>query len=124
MIPKIQAFAVVSILALSGTAHAQECSRPPEPDIPDGASAELKQMVETKSAVETHIKETEAYLSCVEKQEKAALEEAAKNEEKLSPEERKTYVKRYNAAVESMKRIAADFNTALKTYCKQNPDNC
>jgi len=115
---KIQALAFVSTLALAGAAQAQDCSRPPEPTIPDGTAAEQQEMVETKQAVETYIKETEAYLACVEKQEKAALAEAKQNEEELPAEERNAYVKRYNAAVETMKMVAQEFNKQLKAYLK------
>lgn len=117
---KLQALAFAGTLVLAGAAQAQEeCSRPPEPDIPDGASASRDEMVKAQQAVQEYVKETEAYIACVNKAEKNALAEAKKNEDvKLSAKERKAYVKRHNAAVESLKRIANRFNKQLSAYQK------
>lgn len=119
---KTQALALVLALTFTGAVHAQECTQPSKPAVPNGASAERQEMVEAQQAVQKYVKTMESFLACIEKQEKAARKKAQANDEKLPAERRKAYAKRYNAGVEALKMVAQEFNKQLKAYQKSQSD--
>jgi hypothetical protein len=74
----IVSFLTVAV-AVAGGVQAQECSQPTKPNVPDGASAERKEMVQAQQAVQKYVKAMEGYLACIDKQQKAAMKEAKDN---------------------------------------------
>ena len=114
----IRIFSLALALAFAGGVQAQECSRPAKPNVPDGASAERKEMVQAQQAVQKYVKAMEGYLACIDKRQKAAMKKAKANDEKLSAERRKALGKRYNTGVKNLKTIAQEFNKQLKAYQK------
>lgn len=111
----IHALTLLSTIALAGVAHA-ECSRPPEPTVPDGASASQEEMVQGQQDVKSFVEETNAFLDCLEAEEKEATAAAEEAEEPLTAEQRNTYVDRYNAAVDVMQKVAESFNAELRVF--------
>ena len=119
---KISALALLSSIALAGAAHA-ECSRPPAPTIPDGASASQEEMVAGQKAVKAFVSETNTFLDCLEKEEKDAAAKAEAAGTPMKPEDHNVYVERYNAGVDDMQKVADSFNMQLHTYLDKNKKN-
>jgi len=118
----IHALSLFSALALAGVAHA-ECSRPPEPTIPDGATATQDEMVKSQQAVKTFVKETTAYVDCVDTEEKEAAAKLEGTDTPMTPEQHNTYVDRHNAGVDAMQKVAENFNAQLRIFLdKQKAD--
>jgi hypothetical protein len=111
----IHALALFSTVALAGAAHAA-CSRPPEPTIPDGASASQEEMVQGQQAVKAFVKDTTAYVDCVDAEEKDVAAKAEGTDTPMTPEQHNGYVDRHNAGVDSMQKVAEAFNAQLRVY--------
>lgn len=112
----VPAFAIGLMLALpvAAPALADDCTRPPAPTVPQGATASNDQMVAASGAVKTYMAETESYLSCLQAQE-------ALMKDQLTPELQQDMLNRYNSAVESMEAVAAEYNQAVRDYKAANP---
>ena len=106
-----------AILFFSSAAVA--CDYPARADITPGSSASKEEMLESQKAVKAYITAMETYLACLEQQEADAV--AGLGE--LSEEEKATrdaaFTKKYNAAVEQMEIIAAQFNEEVRAYKAQ-----
>ena len=87
----------------AGYAIAESCSEPSDVQLPDGASASTDEMVAGQQAVKKYIADGEAFLSCMEKEEKA-------NADSLTDEAKKANVERYNVVVDKMQVLAQNFN--------------
>lgn len=97
-------------------ALADDCSRPPAPAVPNGAQASNDAMVTAHGAVKSYMGDTQAYLDCLEQ-----LETRHQETKTLTPEMKQEYATRYNAAVDSMETVAAEFNQAVRDYKAANP---
>lgn len=100
---------VLGILTLS-TAAAQDCTRPPAPTVPDGATASRDRMIAGSQAVQEYMAATESYLGCLK------VEESLIPPEELTAEVRQSTIERHNAAVDDMNRVAEAFNQAVRAY--------
>lgn len=73
-------------------------------------------MLEGQRGVKTYVAAMEVYLECIVEEEKAALAAI----EDLQPEDEQQRAdamnKKYNAAVDEMERIAAQFNAEVQAY--------
>lgn len=73
-------------------------------------------MLEGQRGVKTYVAAMEVYLECIVEEEKVALAEI----EDLQPEDEQQRAdamnKKYNAAVDEMERIAAQFNAEVQAY--------
>jgi len=103
------AFLFVSQIALS-------CDYPSKISLVNGTTASKEEMIEAQKGVKSFVSDMEAYLACIleeEKQARDALEE-------LSPEDEQQREgmlnKKYNAAVEEMEKVAAQFNAEVQAY--------
>lgn len=92
------------------------CDYPEHTTIPNGKSATKDEMVAGQRGVKKFMADMEEYLACIEeedKQDRAGIEEPdpivdAQRDEML--------VKKHNAAVEDMEKVAAQFNDEVRTY--------
>jgi hypothetical protein len=99
------------LLLVSSLAFA-ECTQPAAPELPDGSTAELADMVEGQKAVKTYVDATEGengYLACLTAEGEAAGE-------KEEAEAKMARIEKYNAAVGDMEKVATDFNEQIRTY--------
>lgn len=104
--------ATVTILAPVALA----CDYPERVSIPKGNSASKEEMVAGQRGVKKFMADMEAYLACIEEedeQNRAGIEEPdpiveAQRDEML--------VKKHNAAVEDMEKVAAAFNEEVRAY--------
>jgi hypothetical protein len=110
-------------LALGSTASvADDCTPPPMPGLPDGATASLEQMLAGQKAVKDYQAANSEFRACLEPKVSAAEVDSladAENEEiqatlkKLNDE--------YNNSVSEEEKLAESFNTELREYKEANP---
>ena len=96
------------------------CDYPDRAEITSGASASKDEMLASQKSVKAYMTAMETYLACLEKEEADAV--AGLSE--LSDEEKAirdaAFTKKYNAAVEQMEIIAAQFNEEVRAYKAQS----
>jgi len=90
---KLLAASIISTSLFAGHAFAS-CDKPSAPALPDANTAVTPEMVKAKNQVTTYMKEAEAYLSCLDK----------------------GNVVDHNTMVDSMEKIAAQFNELIKEF--------
>lgn len=108
---------LIGTVSLLFAAHAGfACDYPERIKLPDGATASKEQMLDGQRGVKSFVADIEIYLDCIVEEEKAARaaiqdlqpEDEQQREDKLN--------KKYNAAVEEMERLAAQFNAEVRIY--------
>ncbi|MEM9404104.1 MAG: hypothetical protein AAGA44_16665 [Pseudomonadota bacterium] len=101
---------------IAGAPAALGCDYPARVDIPNGASADRDTMLNAQAAVKEYVTSMEAYLECIVNEENNARAQMVD----LAPEDEQQredlLTKRYNAAVEEMERIAAEFNVEVQAF--------
>ena len=104
----------VSIVLVAQSALA--CDYPSRVLIPNGSTATKDDMLNGQRNVKTYVAAMEVYLECIVDDEKSAL----RSLDDLEPEEEQQREdmmnKKYNAAVDEMERIAAQFNAEVQAY--------
>lgn len=108
----------ITLAATMGAGHvfAGACAEPADVELPDGATATTDDMVAGQKAVKTYIADGEAFLACMEQEEKSQVEE-------LTDEQKKANVERYNAVVDKMQLLAQGFNDQIKAYKAAQAEN-
>lgn len=98
------------------TPAAMACEYPAQVEIPNGESATREQMIESQRAVKAYVATMEEYLDCLVEEEQAAraeMEELSAEDEQLRED---MLNKKYNAAVDEMEKVAAQFNAEVQAY--------
>jgi hypothetical protein len=90
---------------------AQSCTRPTEPTIPDGSTADQEAMATAGSDVRAFVGDTQEYLKCIEGREQGYGEE-------ITQAQQAVINAIYNAGVDAMQGAADEFNTELDAYRK------
>lgn len=92
------------------------CDYPERVSIPNGGTASKDDMLEGQKGVKDYVASMEVYLECLVDEEKAAIASM----EGITPEEEQQRTdamnKKYNAAVDEMERVAAQFNAEVQAY--------
>ena len=104
----------VSILFAAQTALA--CDYPDRVNIPNGGTATKDDMLTGQRDVKTYVTAMEVYLECIVEEEKvarAAIEDLQPEDEQQRED---AMNKKYNAAVDEMERVAAQFNSEVQAY--------
>lgn len=109
-------------LLTAGAAIAQDCTAPTEPEIPDGSSASMQQMLEGQQAVKAFQAANAEYMNCLDPQiveatNKATAEEASDADRAAL----KSLEDAYNKAVSREEGIAGEWNTQIREYKEANP---
>ena len=119
-------YSVLGLLLASPLGLAADCEAPANPELPDGASSNMEQMLAGQKAVKAFQAANLEYMACLEKDFNAA--EAVVNSEDASDDEKpaaqETYQKgvdAYNAAVSKEEEVAGQFNTEIREYKAANP---
>lgn len=84
--------------------------------IPNGGTATKEDMLEGQRGVKKYVADMEIYLECIVEEEKvarAAMEDLQPEDEQQREE---AINKKYNAAVDEMERVAAQFNAEVQAY--------
>ena len=92
------------------------CDYPNRVLIPNGGTAVKEDMLKGQRDVKTYVDAMEIYLECIVEEEKLARSamEDMKPEDEQQREDAMN--KKYNAAVDEMERIAAQFNAEVQAY--------
>ncbi|MFQ5609257.1 MAG: hypothetical protein ACE5F8_03195 [Woeseiaceae bacterium] len=92
------------------------CDYPAQANIVSGASASKDEMIDSQRSVKAYMAAMEAYLACLETEDV----DSPAGQPDLSDEEKATrkaaMTKKYNAAVEQMELVAAQFNEEVRAY--------
>ncbi|HZW60246.1 MAG TPA: hypothetical protein VFE85_08130 [Woeseiaceae bacterium] len=106
-------FAVTLLLAFHTAAA---CDYPARTEIPNGTTATKEEMITGQKAVKEFVANMETYLDCLLEEERAAraqIEDLAPEDEQLRDD---LLNKKYNAAVDEMEKVAAQFNEEVQAY--------
>lgn len=104
----------VSILLVAQSALA--CDYPSRVLIPNGSTATKDDMLNGQRNVKTYVAAMEVYLECIVDQEKMAIGSLDDLEPEEEQQREDMMNKKYNAAVDEMERIAAQFNAEVQAY--------
>lgn len=111
---RIERVAGAALLLCASASFA--CDYPAKIDIPDGNSATRDEMLAGQRNVKQYVTEMEAYLDCIVAEEKTARSTMSD----LAPEDEQQREdmlnKKYNAAVDEMETVAANFNTEVQAF--------
>ena len=84
--------------------------------IPNGGTATKEDMLEGQRGVKKYVADMEIYLECIVEEEKVARA-AMENLQPEDEQQREEAInKKYNAAVDEMERVAAQFNAEVQAY--------
>jgi len=118
-------FAAIGLALASSVSAAGDCVAPDTPQLPDGASANMEQMLAGQQAVKDFQAANLDYMACLESNLTAA--EAAVNgaaDDKSKQAAQASYdkvVESYNGAVSKEEEVAGQFNTEIREYKAANP---
>ena len=118
---KLAQSALLSLVLCSSAAMAQDCTAPTAPQLPDGASSTMEQMLEGQKAVKTFQAANLDYMKCLEPA-LAAAEAKVKDGVEGAADEYKQVEEAYNTAVSTEEEVAGQFNTEIREYKAANPD--
>jgi len=113
---------LASLVLGSAVSMADDCTAPAIPDLPEGATATLQQMLDGQAAVKAYQASNTEYRSCLEP--RIAAAEVAASGDSPGPElveALQTLNDQYNASVSAEEELAGQFNTELKAYKAANP---
>jgi hypothetical protein len=103
-----------AILLFAQTGFA--CDYPDKISMVSGSTATKEEMIATQAAVKKYVADMEIYLSCIVDEEKSARAMSSDMELEQEQQREDMLNKKYNAAVEQMERVAADFNSEVQAY--------
>ncbi len=101
------------VAALMFSSVHAECAIPEVVTVPEGGSATEEEMVAGQKQVKQYMANMQAYLDCIDGDSAAA-------DEKQTDEQRSTHVQMYNAGVDAMESLAAQFNAEVRAYKANN----
>jgi environmental stress-induced protein Ves len=110
----------IKILAVTALFSAQPlafaCDYPTKAQLPNGATATKEDMLAGQTAVKEYMTAMETYLTCIEQEEKDTVASMTEITEEERASRDATLTKKYNAAVEEMELLAAQFNEEVRAY--------
>ena len=105
-----------AICLLVATTAALACEYPKRVLIPNGNTATKDEMIEGQRGVKQYVSDMEIYLQCIVEEEKQAREAMDELPPEVEQEREDMLNKKYNAAVDEMERVAAQFNAEVQAY--------
>lgn len=106
---RIRSFSIAAAAALFAAPAMAACPYPDDVNIPDGSTASEAEMLDGQKTVKAYMAQMEEYLECLD-------EESAALGDNESDDQQAMHVKRHNAAVEAMEKVAASFNEQIRSY--------
>ena len=110
-VTRFAAFAISGLLAAQAQAA---CEYPERAEVPDGNTATEEQMIAGQKEIKRFMGEMDVYLACIEKENADAVVEG--EDEEIKAQRDAIAVKRHNAAVDEMERLAAAFNEQVRAF--------
>ena len=114
MNPIVKAFSALSLLAIAPLGFT--CDYPSRVDMPNAMTATKEEMLAGQRDVKQFVATIEEYLDCIVTEEKLARSEIDELEAEDEQLREDLLNKKYNAAVDDMERVAAEFNAAVQSY--------
>jgi len=108
---RIFTFLALTTMAIHGFAA---CDYPEKGTLPDGATATEAEMIEGQKAVKKFMADMDVYLECLDTEKTEAAVEGEDPE--ITAQREAITVKRHNAGVDELERLAADFNEQVRAY--------
>ena len=105
-------YAVMALTLGSASAIAADCEQPAAPELPDGGTSSMEQMLAGQKAVKAFQAANVEYMQCLEPTMMAA---------EGADEQYKAIEAAYNAAVSAEEEVADQFNTEIREYKTANP---
>ena len=108
---------VFSSLCLFFAAQASlACDYPARVKIPHGVTATKEEMINGQRGVKKFVADMDIYLECIVDEEKRARLAMEDLEPEIEQQREEMLTKKYNAGVEEMEKVAAQFNTEVQAY--------
>ena len=117
---KTALFAIAANLVLAAPI-AFACDYPQRANIIDGATATKDAMIASQKSVRAYMATMDEYLTCLETEEKDAVAYLDSPDSSDQQRREDMLAKKYNAAVEEMEIVAAEFNEQVRAYKEQAP---
>lgn len=92
------------------------CDYPARVSIANGATATKEEMIDSQRDVKAFVADMEEYLDCMVEEEKAARSMIQDIQPEDEQQREDMLNKKYNAAVEEMEKVAAQFNAEVQVY--------
>ncbi|MDH4072257.1 MAG: hypothetical protein OEV41_04015 [Gammaproteobacteria bacterium] len=92
------------------------CDYPKRVLIPNGNIATKEEMIEGQRGVKQYVADMEIYLTCIVEEERQARDALPELSPEVEQEREDLMNKKYNAAVDEMERVAAQFNAEVQAY--------
>ena len=92
------------------------CDYPERVLIPNGGTATKDEMIAGQTGVKKYVADMEIYLECIQEEEKSARDALTDLQPEDEQEREDALSKKYNAAVDEMERVAAQFNSEVQAY--------
>jgi hypothetical protein len=108
-------FLAVSVV-LSLPAISIACDYPERPTLPDGGTAAKEDMIAAQSAVKGFLAAVDEYLTCIEQEEKAAIEAMDNPDEETIKRRDDLLAKRFDAANEEKFMFGEQWNQQVRAY--------
>ncbi|MDG2375537.1 MAG: hypothetical protein P8M18_04220 [Woeseiaceae bacterium] len=105
---------VLSTTLVFSIGQAFACDYPERVLIPNGNTATREEMIEGQRGVKTYVANMEVYLECIVEEATQAGDAIADPQQEQERDEMLN--KKYNAAVDEMERLAAQFNAEVQAY--------
>jgi hypothetical protein len=110
----IKFLAVSVVLSLPAVSIA--CDYPERPTLPDGGTAAKEDMIAAQSAVKGFLAAVDEYLTCIEQEEKAAIEAMDNPDEETIKRRDDLLAKRFDAANEEKFMFGEQWNQQVRAY--------
>ena len=110
----IKFLAVSVILSLPAVSIA--CDYPERPTLPDGGTAAKEDMIAAQSAVKGFLAAVDEYLTCIEQEERAAIEAMDNPDEETIKRRDDLLAKRFDAANEEKFMFGEQWNQQVRAY--------
>jgi len=107
---------VFGVAILFATSLALACDYPERPHIPDGEAASKDELLAAKSGVQNFIAAVDEYLTCIEDQEKSAIEDMPDVSEEELQRRNDLLNKKFDAANEEKALVGEQFNQQIRAY--------
>jgi hypothetical protein len=107
---------ITASLLLFCTQAVFACDYPARPSIPDGSTASKDELLAAKASVQEYMEEVDAYLLCIESEEKAAVEEMDNPTAEELQRRDEMLGKRFDAANEEKALVGEQFNQQIRAY--------
>ena len=110
---------LIAVSLLFPAASAFACDYPERVMIPNGNTATKEDMIAAQRGVKKYVAEMEVYLECIVDEERIARDAIDDLPPEVEQEREDMLNKKYNAAVDEMERVAAQFNAEVQAYRAQ-----